>query len=109
MSSSPRSSRVWRLPSSWLSMLNIARPRRARASRGPSAAGGHTLQRLLDLAHGVGDRRPAADIHVLAFDLLVDREELLDLLAQRQRQVGVLLVHIPVGIVQRYADDLVVD
>src|SRR5262249_50470055 len=48
--------------------------------------------------------------HVLAlFQLLVDGEELLDLLAQGQREVLEPLVTIPVRIVEGHADYLVVD
>src|SRR5438046_1366390 len=64
--------------------------------------------RLGNLAHGLLDRAPSLDAHELALEVLVDGEELLDLLAQRQWQVLEPFVRVPVGVVQGNADDLVV-
>ena len=62
-----------------------------------------------DLTLGVRARTPPADVDLLALEVLVDREELLDLLAQQHRQVLELFVPVPVRIVQGNADDLVID
>src|SRR5580700_8574453 len=55
-------------------------------------------------------RAPTLDGDSLALlQVLVDGEELLDLLAQHQRQLLELLVVVPVRIVHGHADDLVID
>src|SRR6185437_17132293 len=81
--------------------------------RGPRSTDGASFQppaRFGDLAFGVRARAPALDLDVApVLELLVDREELLDLLAQQQRQVLELFVMVPVGVLQRDADHLVVD
>src|SRR5271166_6896607 len=64
----------------------------------PCAGGAYLLDRLLA-------RAPALDRDELALEVLVNREELLDLLAQQQRQLIELLVVVPVGVMQRHADD----
>src|SRR5205823_7857947 len=72
-------------------------------ARSGALPGGH------DLARRLLDGAPSFDAHRLSFlEVLVDGEELLDLLAQRQRQVLERLIRVPVGIVQRDADDLVI-
>src|SRR5688500_3386097 len=63
---------------------------------------------LLDHLEGAGAVLPALDLHRLALWLLVDRPEVLDLRAQRAGEVGELVHVVPVGVLVRDAEDLVV-
>src|SRR3954447_6395936 len=63
----------------------------------------------LDLVERVLAGVPAVDRHLLLLEVLVDREEVGDLVAQRARYVVERLERVPGGIGQRDAQDLVVD
>src|SRR3954447_8604759 len=63
----------------------------------------------LDLVERVLARVPAVDRHLLLLEVLVDREEVGDLVAQRARYVVERLERVPGGIGQGDAQDLVVD
>src|SRR3954449_11253279 len=63
----------------------------------------------LDLLERVLARVPAVDRHLLLLEVLVDREEVGDLVAQLVRNVVERLERVPGGIGERHAEDLVVD
>src|SRR3954451_22031985 len=67
------------------------------------------LARGLDLLERVFARVPAVDRHLLLLEVLVDREEVLDLVAQLLRQVVERLERVPRRILERHAQHLVVD
>src|SRR3954451_3938820 len=67
------------------------------------------LARGLDLLERVFARVPAVDRHLLLLEVLVDREEVLDLVAQLLRHVVELLERVPGRVGERDAQHLVVD
>src|SRR5688572_20343855 len=67
------------------------------------------LPRLIDHLERLLAGEPPVDLDVLALRLLVDREEVRDLVAQRDREVVELLDVVPVWVLERDAHDLVVD
>src|SRR5436190_5054989 len=67
------------------------------------------LARVLDLLDRVLARVPAVDLHLLLLEVLVDREEVGDLVAQLIRDVLELLHPIPARVAQWHAQHLVVN
>src|SRR3954470_23575177 len=92
-----------------------AGPAGAATGAGPAVAPGLPrrltvpLARGVDLLQRVRARVPAVDLHLLLLEVLVDREEVRDLLAELLREVVELLVRVPARILDRDAEHLVVD
>src|SRR5436190_17528047 len=67
------------------------------------------LARVLDLLDRILARVPTVDVHLLLLEVLVDREEVGDLVAELVRDVLELLHPVPARIAQWDAQHLVVD